>query len=225
LINRLHSWLNRPEKGWDPVPQSHVLQYGAHEWAAGVQESLLDELDQSVGGLAGKQVLDLGGGPGHYSVAFARRGASVTWFDISKNYRDFVQQKAREAQVEMEFALGYMDHAHRLLNRQFDLVFNRICFSYCIADASFAGVIHRLVKPGGWAYVDTNNADFGRESAGLGVRSRNWLNGTLGVKIGHPYPPRGRITELFLRHPLRRLSTEFLPRNDRILFQKPGGPT
>ena len=149
----------------------------------------------------------------------------MTWFDISKNYRDFVQQKAREAQVEMNFALGYMDHAFQLLGHQFDLVFNRICFSYCIDDASFAGVIHRLVKPGGWAYIDTNNSDFGREAAGFGVRARNWLNGALGVKIGHPYPPPGRVTKLFLRYPLQRISTEFLPRNDRILFQKQGTTT
>lgn len=203
------------------MPPTHVQQYGECEWTAGVQESLLDELDRRVGGLAGKKVLDLGGGPGHYSVAFARRGAHVTWFDVSKSYRDFVQQKAREAQVDVEFALGYMDDASVRLNRQFDLVFNRICFSYCIDDRSFAGVIHRLVKPGGWGYIDTNNSDFGRESASVALRVRSWLNGSLGIKIGHPYPPRGRVTQLFLRHPLERISTEFLPRNDRILFQKP----
>jgi SAM-dependent methyltransferase len=225
MINRLHSWLHRPEKGWDPVPPAHVLQYGGHEWSAGVQQPLLDELEQRLGGLAGKQVLDLGGGPGHYSVAFARRGAHVAWYDISKNYRDFVQQKARDAKVDMEFFLGYMDDAARVLDRQFDLVFNRICFSYCINDSSFAKVIYKLVKPGGWAYVDVNNSGFGRETASFAVRARTWLNGRLGIKIGHPYPPPGRVPDLFRRFPLKELVVDSQPRNDRILLQKPGSAT
>ena len=156
MINRLHSWFYRPEKGWDPVPQAHVIQYGSHEWSAGVQEALLDELEKRIGGFAGKEVLDLGGGPGHYTIAFAKRGARVTWYDVSKNYRDFVKEKAREAGVNVEFVLGYMDDGARVLNRQFDLVFNRICWSYCIDDSSFAAVVYSLIRPGGWAYIDTN---------------------------------------------------------------------
>src|SRR4051812_35635270 len=72
VINLLHSRLHRPESGWDPVPQGHVLEYGTHEWASGADARLLDELEQRIGGFAGKQVLDLGGGPGQYSVAFAK---------------------------------------------------------------------------------------------------------------------------------------------------------
>lgn len=225
MINRLHSWMHRPEKGWDPVPKAHVLQYGGDEWSAGVQQSLLDELDQRVGGLAGKEVLDLGGGPGHYSVAFAQRRARVTWYDISQNYREFVQQKARDANVDMDFALGYMDDAAEVLGRQFDLVFNRICWSYCINDSSFSRVVYKLVKPGGWAYIDTNNSGFGRDTASFAVRARTWLNGSLGIKIGHPYPPPGRVAKLFKRLSPRQLQVDSQPRNDRILLQKPEAAT
>lgn len=220
MINRLHSLLRRPESGWDPVPLEHSRQYGGLEWSSGADQRLLDELDTRLGGLAGKQVLDLGGGPGHYSVAFARRGAAVTWYDISKNYRDFARQKAGEAGVNVEFSLGYMDESFKALNRQFDLVFNRICWSYCINDSAFADVVYALAKPGGWIYVDTNHSGIGLESANLATRARTWLNDTLGVKIGHPYPRRGRVAKLFLRRPLGRLYVEHLPRNDRILLQK-----
>lgn len=220
MINRLHSWVNRPENGWDPVPQGYAHEYGVHEWSAGVQGALLDDLEKRLGGFAGKQVLDLGGGPGHYSVAFAARGANVTWFDVSKNYRDFAQQKAREAQVNIEFSLGYMDNASRILNRQFDLVFNRICWNYCIDDSSFARVVYSLVKPGGWAFIDTNHSAVGRETASLSTRTRTWLNDTLGLKVGHAYPPRGRVEKLFRRHQPGQLIAEYPPRNDRVLLQK-----
>ena len=220
MINRLHSWLHRPESGWDPVPGRHVLEYGAHQWSIGIDNRLLDELDERLGGFGGKQVLDLGGGPGQYAVAFAKRGAEVTWFDVSRRYRDFAEQKAREARVEMEFVLGYMDESCRILQRQFDLVFNRICWYYCISDFSFAAVIYRLLKPGGWAFIDTNHSGVGWDSASLGLRARIWMNDALGIKFGHPYPPRGRVEKLFRRFPLGRVAADYQPRNDRILLQR-----
>jgi len=220
MINRIHGWLHRPENGWDPVPLEYARQYGAHEWSAGVQESLLDDLERRMGGFEGKEVLDLGGGPGHYSIAFARRGARVTWYDVSKNYRDFAQLKSVETNVALDFEIGYMDYAGQKLRRQFDLVFNRICWYYCMNDASFARVIYGLVKPGGWAFVDTNHSGFGHESAGLSNRARTGLNAVLGIKVGHPYPPSGRVERLMRRFPLAQIMTEHTPRNDRVLFQK-----
>jgi SAM-dependent methyltransferase len=224
MINRLHSWVHRPENGWDPVPPGYAREYGGHEWSAGVQGTLLDDLEKRLDGFAGKQVLDLGGGPGHYSVAFARRGADVTWYDVSKNYRDFAHQKALDAQVKLEFAVGYMDDAARILGRQFHLVFNRICWNYCMNDAAFASNVYALIRPGGWAFIDTNHSGVGRENAGLSTRARAWLNDALGIKVGHTYPPRGRVERLFRRYPVGQIVAEYPPRNDRILVQKPGIP-
>ncbi len=42
-------------------------------------------------------VLDVGGGPGRYSVGLARRGYAVTLFDLARNNLDFAQAKAAEA--------------------------------------------------------------------------------------------------------------------------------
>jgi hypothetical protein len=76
------------------------------------------------------------------------------------------------------------------------------------------------VAPGGWAYVDTNHSGVGRENASLATRVRIWLNDRLSFKIGHPFPPRGRVASLFLRRPHERLIADYQPRNDRILLQK-----
>jgi 2-polyprenyl-3-methyl-5-hydroxy-6-metoxy-1,4-benzoquinol methylase len=221
MINRLHALLYRPEAGWDPVPADHVKLYANAEWASGVRQELLDELDRWVGGLAGKRVLDLGGGPGHYSVAFAKRNAQVTWYDISQRYKAIAEQRARENGVELQFGLGYLDEAPANLRTRFDLVFNRICWNYGWHDFSFAKVVYSLVTPGGVGYVDTTHSDWHRDSASLYGAARNWLNDNLAIKIGHPFPPHGRIATLFSKLPMERVVADYsLHTNDRVLFVK-----
>lgn len=226
MINRLHARLRRPEKGWDPVPAGHASSYSEHEWAR-VDLALLDDLQARIGGLAGKTVLDLGGGPGHYTVAMARRGARVTWYDVSRGYMAIARAKAAQAGVAqgIEFSLGYLDEAAAQLGRRFDLVFNRICWYYGFGDKSFAAVVHALVEPGGFGYVDTTHSGYLREELSASARLRTWLNDCTGIKIGHPYPPRGRLARLFLRHDVQHLQVDYrAPMNDRILFQKGAQP-
>jgi 2-polyprenyl-3-methyl-5-hydroxy-6-metoxy-1,4-benzoquinol methylase len=155
LINWLSSQLHRPEKGWDPVPSSHVQTYGDAEWRAGARTETLDLLEKWLGGFAGKSVLDLGGGPGQYTIAFAKRGANVSWHDVSARYRDYTSRRADEAGVKVSFSVGYMDEASSILGRKFDLVFNRICWCYGRGDRSFADTFWDLVAPGGIGYIDT----------------------------------------------------------------------
>jgi 2-polyprenyl-3-methyl-5-hydroxy-6-metoxy-1,4-benzoquinol methylase len=223
MINWLLSQVQRPERGWDPVPAEHARRYSSSEWQ-GVNEPLLDQLDDWVGGLEGKRVLDLGGGPGQYSVAFARRGARVTWFDISRNYLALAQANAAERLVadRIQFRLGYMDDAPRLLAETYDLVFNRISWYYGRGDRSFAEVLYRLVRPGGSGYIDTTNSRFNADQLSASARMRTWLNAASSIKIGHPYPPRGRVAALLLRHPLERLLVDYSTgSSDRVLFKKP----
>ncbi len=220
MINRIHAILHRPEHGWDPVPAQYAQRYANTEWQK-VDEKLVDALETWLSGLTSKDVLDLGGGPGQYAVAFARRGAKVTWYDVSRNYLQIAQQKAQEHAVDVQFVLGYMDEAPTRLGKQFDLVFNRVCFYYGWSDSSFARVIYDLVKPGGCGYIEANNSLFRREQLSVGNRFRTWLNEHTGIKIGHPHPPRGRIAQLLLRYPLSRLLVEYEePTTDRILFRK-----
>jgi 2-polyprenyl-3-methyl-5-hydroxy-6-metoxy-1,4-benzoquinol methylase len=222
MINWLHSRVYRPESGWDPVPASHVAEYAQMQWEQGVRQDLLEDLDKWVGGLEGKTVLDLGGGPGHYSIAFARRGARVTWYDISRRYRDVVQSQVAEAGVHVTPVVGYLDEAPRVLGQAFDLVFNRICWNYGRGDRSFSSVVWALVAPGGVAYVDTTPDTFKYETLSATQRFQIWMNRKLCLKVGHPFPPRGRIGKLFARFPARRMLIDSsLPFNDRVFVQKP----
>jgi len=216
MINCLHARIFRPERGWDPILEAYAQQYARAVWQQ-VDESLVDTLAQRIGTFAGKHVLDLGGSPGQYSVAFAKRGAQVTWLDVSHNYLRIAQEKAKELGVEITFVLGYMDEAPRLLHKQFDLVFNRVCFYYSWNDASFVAVIYQLMRPGGYAYVEANNSSFGWDRLSPLAKLRTWLNTTTGIKIGHPHPPRGRIPVLFLKYPIKQMIVDYSePTLDRI---------
>jgi len=219
MINTLHALTHRPERGWDPIPSAHVRLYGDEEWQKFSPE-LVDELEGRLGGLAGRRVLDLGGGPGHYSVALARRGAEVTWHDVSRGYRDFARSRARQAGVDIDFSLGYLEDARMFVRRPFDLVFCRICWRYCRNDRSFARLVYSLVAPGGAGYIDSG-VDQGRHP----TRWMRWqaaLNARLGWKIGHPDPPGGRLPRLFRRLPLAVLEVDSsIPGKERIWFVKP----
>lgn len=178
-----------------------------------------------MGGFAGKRILDLGGGSGQWTIAFAQKGSDVTWHDISGNYRTLTSEKAEENNVTIKFSLGYLDDARKLLEGYFDLVFNRVCFNYAIADESFASVLYSLVKPGGVAYVDTHISSWRRETLSSSARARTWINDHLGYKIGHPFPPRGRIARLFLGLPIERMLVDYSSAgNDRVIFRRPVAP-
>jgi SAM-dependent methyltransferase len=218
LLNTVRAIFRRPEKGWDPVDPSYAEQYADKEWKK-VDHGVIDRIEGWVGGLAGKRVLDLGGGPGQYSVAFAQRGAEVTWHDVSRSYLRIAQRRAEDEGVHVEFSLGYMEEARKFVDRPFDLVFNRICWYYAMNDAAFADLFFALVKPGGAGYIDVESAD-AREKPGKKkiiyfVNDRFWL------KLGNPLPPHGRIARLMLNRPIESMVVDYsFGNNDRILFKK-----
>jgi SAM-dependent methyltransferase len=216
MINQIHAWFFRPENDWDPVPAAHAEIYSAHEWSH-VDESLVSEIDAWMGGLAGKRVIDLGGGPGHYSAALARRGAHVTWHDVSRRYRDLASSRTAGAGLEVRYSLGYLEAAERFASEPFDLVFNRICWNYSMSDSRFAKLLYDLVKPGGYGYVDTDL--FRGNTGSLARKVQRLLYDSRIMKIGHPFPRRG-----VMQSHMRRLPIEIVDKstatNDRIFFRK-----
>lgn len=218
MINRLHSLFHRPEKGWDPVPSGHAESYAQAEWEH-LNFKLIDELETAVGGFEGKRVLDLGGGPGQYAVAFAKRGAQVTWHDISRTYMDIVERSAAREGVKVELSLGYLEDARRLAATPFDFVFNRICWCYCMDDRQFAQLVYSLVKPGGAGYINSMTPVL-QETHGS-RRICYTVNKYFGLKIGHPNPPHGRIADLLHRYPMQQMTIDYATStNDKIFFVK-----
>jgi ubiquinone/menaquinone biosynthesis C-methylase UbiE len=72
---------------------------------------------------AGCSVLDIGGGPGRYSIELARQGYRVTLFDISGESLKLAQKKATEAGVSLEsYTYGNALDLSELEGNSFDAV-------------------------------------------------------------------------------------------------------
>ena len=192
MINKVLMKLRPVAHGYDPVGPTGAERYAEAE-CSNINLALVDDLARRLGGFAGKRILDLGAGPGQFSVEFARRGASVTWHDPSRNYLAVARDKAAACGADLDFRLGYLEEAAQYLDQPFDLVFNRICWYYCADDGEFAELVHGLIRPGGAAYID----NFINRAPG-GFNPRYWLNAIAGLKIGHVVPPPGRVERLFL---------------------------
>lgn len=217
-VNYLHSLFHRVEDGWDPVSSSYAFSYAEQAWNdCSVQ--VVHDLEFLVGGLAGKRVLDLGGGPGQYSVLFAQRGADVTWHDISRQYQVITRERAAAAGVVINFSLGYLEDARRFQMQPFDLLFCRVCWYYARGDRSFARLVDSLVKPSGVGYVESNTPAFSRPRGWR--RLQYALNHYLWLKIGHPMPPHGRIAALLQRSNITRMTLDYSsPLRDVVVFTK-----
>jgi len=218
-INLVHSWLHRVEAGWDPIPGDYAEKYAERAWNIYNNGDLVDRLASLVNGLDGKHVLDLGGGPGQYSVLFARRGARVMWHDVSHQYERIARSRSFAAGVEVEFSLGYLEAAEKFGPNSFDLVFSRVSWAYCRSDRNFAGLLYSLVKPGGLGYAE---CDTPAHSKPGGLRKLQYfLNEHFWWKIGHPMPPHGRIAGLIHNYPVSYLELDYSSElRDAVLFIK-----
>ncbi len=70
----------------------------------------------------GDKVLDLGGGPGRYSLAFAARGADVTLCDLSPENAAFARRKAGEQNLPLRAFAGDAREIGTLTDELFDHV-------------------------------------------------------------------------------------------------------
>jgi 2-polyprenyl-3-methyl-5-hydroxy-6-metoxy-1,4-benzoquinol methylase len=197
MINYIFYKLNRVEKGFDPVSKQYAEAYYKRKDASIINKEL-DEVEKQVGNLAGKKVLDLGAGPGYYATAFAKRKAITTWADISNNYKQIAMRDAAFENVNLDYQLCYLDD----FTGQYDLIFNRICFYYCLNDQKFAKKIYNALLPNGVAYIMFHNSNRLYHESDSKLKkiialSKYNINNILGIKIGHPPISKNRINNLF----------------------------
>ena len=117
--------------------------------------------------LKGKDVLDLGGGAGNYSIKFLEHGSRVTWTDISKNMMKIAKDNLNYVgvkNVEIDF-INLNPNNINHLKKDFDLIFLRLVWLYSFDDREFTQKILNKLKPGGYIYILTNNSNFKSEEA------------------------------------------------------------
>ena len=70
----------------------------------------------------GDTVLDVGGGPGRYSLYLASKGCDVTLLDLSRGNVDFALEKAKAAGLKITGICGDARYADKIITNTFDHV-------------------------------------------------------------------------------------------------------
>ncbi len=104
----------------------------------------------------GDSILDIGGGPGRYSIHFAGQGCQVTLVDLSQGNVDLARRKAEEAGVPLTARQGNCLELERQGLGEFDHVFLMGPLYHLTEEADRRRAVElalRHLKPGGKLYV------------------------------------------------------------------------
>ena len=104
----------------------------------------------------GHRVLDIGGGPGRYSLYLAQRGCDVTLLDLSPNNAAFAAERAAGQGLPLQTAVGDARHADAVVQGPFDHVLLMGPMYHLLEESDRVMAVEaalRLLKPGGNLYV------------------------------------------------------------------------
>ena len=100
----------------------------------------------------GSAILDIGGGPGQYSIHFAKQGHSVTLLDLSGENVRFAKKKARQYGVKITAVQGDAMDLSRFPDNAFDTVFLMGPLYHLMNEESRLRSVReaaRVLRPGG----------------------------------------------------------------------------
>lgn len=104
----------------------------------------------------GEKVLDIGGGPGRYSLWLAQRGCRATLFDLSSGNIAFAREKAKELNLPLETICGNAMDRALYPEERFDHVLVMGPMYHIFQEEDRRKVIDNaisILKPGGKIYV------------------------------------------------------------------------
>ena len=103
----------------------------------------------------GDTILDIGGGPGHYSIHWAKQGHTVTLMDLSDENVRFAKKKARQYGVRITALQGNALDLSRFPDNSFDTVFLMGPLYHLMNEESRLQAVReaaRVLKPGGYLF-------------------------------------------------------------------------
>jgi ubiquinone/menaquinone biosynthesis C-methylase UbiE len=128
------------EKAWDKLAN----WYSARKWGSYEFKIQLPAISDLLGNLRGKSLIDIGCGPGTYSVEFAKRGANVLGIDLSRKMLNNAGDSAKMADAKLTLQkadvrlIPYLDNSFDIAVIILTILNDRI-----LEEAA------RVLKPGG----------------------------------------------------------------------------
>ena len=104
----------------------------------------------------GDTVLDIGGGPGRYSLRLARKGCSVTLLDLSEANTSFAAEQAKAQNLALKTLQGDAREADTLVNGTFDHVLLMGPLYHLLEESDRVKAVNaalRLLKPDGLLFA------------------------------------------------------------------------
>ncbi|MBE7369927.1 bifunctional 2-polyprenyl-6-hydroxyphenol methylase/3-demethylubiquinol 3-O-methyltransferase UbiG [Ramlibacter pallidus] len=145
----LAKFSEQAHRWWDPDSEFGPLHH--------INPLRLNWID-SLAGLAGKRVVDVGCGGGILADSMARRGASVLGIDLAQKALRVAQLHALEAGTpNVEYRESSAEALAREQPESFDVVTCMEMLEHVPDRASVVDACARLVKPGGWVFFSTIN--------------------------------------------------------------------
>ncbi len=125
----------------------------------------------------GARVLEVAPGPGYFAVELARLGARVTGLDISRTAVRIASEKAKQANVNVDFRHGDVV-AMPFVAGAFDVLVCQAAFKNFAQPGRALAEMHRVLRPGGVAIIedmnrDATKADIAAEVAGMKLGAVN----------------------------------------------------
>lgn len=134
---------------WDPESEFKPLH--------AINPLRLEWIQESVGSLAGKKVLDVGCGGGILSEAMARSGAQVTGIDLADKSLKIAKLHGLESGVKVEYRKVPAEQLAAEQPGQYDVVTCMEMLEHVPDPASIVRACAALTKPGGWVFFSTLN--------------------------------------------------------------------
>jgi len=104
----------------------------------------------------GDKVLDIGGGPGRYSLYLAKKGSQVTLFDLSQKNVDHAKQYAKKENLLIKTICGDAREVDAYMQEQFDHVLLMGPLYHLLEESDRITAVEaalRLLKPGGLLFA------------------------------------------------------------------------
>lgn len=134
---------------WDPESEFKPLH--------AINPLRLEWIQESVGSLAGKKVLDVGCGGGILSEAMARSGAQVTGIDLADKSLKIAKLHGLESGVKVEYRKVPVEQLAAEQPGQYDVITCMEMLEHVPDPASIVRACAALTKPGGWVFFSTLN--------------------------------------------------------------------